>query len=162
MPTRSARTTRTIVTSPARLLIVTLVPARLRTSYVQTRCLMQNATGATAEERAPYFADHTLEVAFVEAAEGRTSDGYLVRRTSEDGTVVTVGAVERSGGVWFYRSARGVRPVVQAGELYCDGAQRADRTVLAEDAPERALLAAGFGWGCNTRTEALARAGFAV
>ena len=144
-----------------RLVTVILVPARLRSAYVQTRCLMQRADGATPEERAPYFADHTLEVSFAEAAEGRTSDGYLVR-CRDDAGVVTLGAVERSGGVWFYRSARDVRKTVQAGELLCDGAQRADRTVLAEDAPGRVLLASGFGWGCRTRSEALALAGFAV
>ena len=144
-----------------RLTTVTLVPARMRSAYVETRCLMQRADGATAEERAPYFADHTIEVSFAEAAEGRTSDGYLVRR-EDDAGFVTVGAVERSGGVWFYRSARDVRKPVQAGELVCDGAQRADRVVLAEDAPGRVLLASGFGWGCRTRSEALALAGFAV
>lgn len=145
-----------------RLTTVTLVPARMRSAYVETRCLMQRADGATAEERAPYFADHTIEVLFAEAAEGRTSDGYLVRRVDDAGITITVGAVERSGGVWFYRSARDVRKPVQAGELVCDGAQRADRVVLAEDAPGRVLLASGFGWGCRTRSEALALAGFAV
>ncbi len=145
-----------------RLVTVTLVPARMRSAYVETRCLMQRADGATAEERAPYFADHTIEVSFAEAAEGRTSDGYLVRRVDDAGITITVGAVERSGGVWFYRSARDVRKTVQAGELVCDGAQRADRVVLAEDAPGCVLLASGFGWGCRTRSEALALAGFAV
>lgn len=154
---------RTQLPSPRpRLVTVTLVPARLRSAYVETRCLMQRADGATAEERAPYFADHTIEVSFAEEAAGRTSDGaYLVRREDAAG-FVTVGTVERSGGVWFYRSARDVRKTVQAGELLCDGAQRADRMVLAEDAPGRVLLASGFGWGCRTRSEALALAGFAV
>ena len=145
-----------------RLTTVTLVPARMRSAYVETRCLMQRADGATAEERAPYFADHTIEVSFAEAAEGRTSDGYLVRRVDDAGITITVGAVERSGGVWFYRSARDVRKPVQAGELVCDGAQRADRVVLGEDAPGRVLLSSSFGWGCRTRSEALALAGFAV
>lgn len=146
-----------------RLVTVTLVPARMRSAYVETRCLMQRADGATAEERAPYFADHTIEVSFAEEAAGRTSDGaYLVRRVDDASITITVGAVERSGSVWFYRSARDVRKPVQAGELMCDGAQRADRVVLAEDAPGRVLLASGFGWGCRTRSEALALAGFAV
>ncbi len=158
MPTAS----RTRLAPTTRLVTVTLVPARMRSAYVETRCLMQRADGATAEERAPYFADHTIEVSFAEAAEGRTSDGYLVRRVDDAGITITVGAVERSGGVWFYRSARDVRKTVQAGELVCDGAQRADRVVLAADAPGRVLLASGFGWGCRTRSEALALAGFAV
>lgn len=145
-----------------RLVTVTLVPARMRSAYVETRCLMQRADGATAEERAPYFADHTIEVSFAEEAAGRTSDGYLVRRVDDAGITITVGTVERSGGVWFYRSARDVRKTVQAGELVCDGAQRADRVVLAEDAPGRVLLSSSFGWGCRTRSEALALAGFAV
>ena len=158
MPTAS----RTRLAPTTRLVTVTLVPARMRSAYVETRCLMQRADGATAEERAPYFADHTIEVSFAEEAAGRTSDGaYLVRR-EDDAGFVTVGAVERSGGVWFYRSARDVRKTVQAGELVCDGAQRADRVVLGEDAPGRVLLASGFGWGCRTRSEALALAGFAV
>lgn len=145
-----------------RLVTVTLVPARMRSAYVETRCLMQRADGATAEERAPYFADHTIEVSFAEEAAGRTSDGYLVRRVDDAGITITVGAVERSGGVWFYRSARDVHKLVQAGELVCDGAQRADRVVLGEDAPGRVLLSSSFGWGCRTRSEALALAGFAV
>jgi len=60
------------------------------------------------------------------------------------------------------RASSDVRKPVQAGELVCDGAQRADRVVLGEDAPGRVLLASGFGWGCRTRSEALALAGFAV
>ena len=159
MPTAS----RTRLAPTTRLVTVTLVSARMRSAYVETRCLMQRADGATAEERAPYFADHTIEVSFAEEAAGRTSDGaYLVRRVNDAGITITVGTVERSGGVWFYRSARDVRKPVQAGELVCDGAQRADRVVLGEDAPRRVLLASGFGWGCRTRSEALALAGFAV
>ena len=136
-----------------RLVTVTLVPARMRSAYVETRCLMQRADGATAEERAPYFADHTIEVSFAEEAAGRTSDGaYLVRR-DDAGITITVGAVERSGGVWFYRSARDVRKPVQAGELMCDGAQRADRVRCARTGGRwRSPSRSGSRWQLPSRT----------
>ena len=143
----------------ARPVSCTLIPARLRTAYPVVRCMMQHADGATAAERAPYPEDRALEVTFAEAAEGRSSDGYLVLAGPDNDRV---GYVERSGGSWFFRPTRDLRPVVRAAGIECDGAYKADTIVLADDTPGRVLLGGGWGWGCSTRAGALACAGFVI
>ena len=134
-----------------------LIPARRRCAYPVVTCLVQRADGATAEERAPYAEERPVEVYYAEESAGRTGEGYLVRL--KDNSEVE-GYLERDRGMWFYATARGIRSIVSANGVTCDGKQRADTIVVNEDAPGRVLLNPSWGTGYRTRTEALAQAGF--